>query len=296
MCCQEKRLRRFPSSQANTESSRTADSVHARRFTAVCDTIVLSYKEWRRRRILKRIRIPEHTWREAFSRLAVLRKLSNEELMRLRELATLFLHEKVLEGAAGLILTEAMRVTIALQACLPVLNLGLDWYAGWVSVIIYPTGFVPSREYTDGSGVVHRTRHALSGESWLRGPVILSWSDMASTKASTGHNLVIHEFAHKLDMLDGSANGIPPLHRGMSVKAWADTFSKAYADFQDRIDRGEETVIDSYGAEDPGEFFAVLSEVFFECPFDIKQTYPEVYRQLSAFYRQDPAAREYMLA
>jgi len=252
---------------------------------------VFSYRDWRRRRILKRARIAGHIWREALSRSPVLHNLCNEETERLRQLATLFLHEKAFEGAAGLPLTEIMRATIASQACLPILNLGLDWYTGWVSVIIYPAGFVPDREYIDGDGVVHSSRHALSGESWLRGPVILSWSDVASTRADTGHNLIIHECAHKLDMLDGSANGIPPLHRGMRVRAWTETFSQAYADFLDRIHSGEEMAIDAYGAEEPGEFFAVLSEVFFERPRVIEQTYPAVYRQLSAFYRQAPAKR-----
>lgn len=252
----------------------------------------MSYKEWRRRRILKRIRIPEDTWHEALSHLPLLRELSNEELVRLRALATLFLHEKVIEGAVGLSLTDAMRLTIALQACLPILNLGLNWYAGWTSVIVYPAGFIPNREYTDEAGIVHAERHALSGESWLRGPVILSWEDVVPADASVGYNLVIHEFAHKLDMLDGVANGLPPLHRGMSVSAWAEAFSQAYADFRGRVDRDEETTIDPYGAEDPDEFFAVLSELFFASPSVIKKTYPAVYRQLSAFYRQDPSARE----
>lgn len=252
---------------------------------------MFSYKEWRRRRILKRTRIPESIWRKAFSRLPVLRELSDEENARLRELAIMFLHEKVIESAAGLTLTEEMRVTVALQACLPILNLGLDWYTGWVSVILYPAGFIPNHEYTDGAGVVHRERHALSGESWLRGPVVLSWADVVPADEETGHNVVIHELAHKLDMLDGAANGLPPLHRDMSVKAWAETFSQAYLDFQKSIERGEQSVIDPYGAEDPGEFFAVISELFFESPLLTKQHYPAVYQQLSAFYRQDPAAR-----
>ena len=250
-----------------------------------------SLREWRRRRILQRSRIPEHLWRDAFARLAVLRTLCEEDRQRLRDLAVLFLHEKVIEGALDLVVTDEMRVAVALQACLPVLNLGLDWYAGWVSIILYPAGFIPEREYTDGAGVVHAARHALSGESWLRGPVILSWDDVAPDSTGAGHNVVIHEFAHKLDMLDGAANGLPPLHRNMSVKAWADAFSHAFADFQARTDRGEETLIDPYGAESPGEFFAVLSEVFFERPATIERVYPAVYRQLAGFYRQDPAAR-----
>lgn len=252
----------------------------------------MGYSEWRRRRILKRLRIAEAAWQEAFSHSPLLHGLSDEELARLRDLAILFLHRKEIEGAAGLTLTDTIRVTIALQACLPILNLGLDWYAGWTSVILYPAGFIPDREYTDDAGIVHKERHALSGESWLRGPVILSWEDVVPEEASLGYNLVIHELAHKLDMLDGDANGLPPLHRDMSVKAWAEAFSQAYTDFRERVDHGEATTIDPYGAEDPGEFFAVLSELFFACPRVIEQTYPAVYRQLSAFYRQDPVVRE----
>lgn len=252
--------------------------------------------DWRRRRILKRSRISEHAWNEAFARLPVLRTLCDEDRGRLRELAVLFLHDKAIEGAYGLPVTDEMRVTVAVQACLPILNLGLDWYEGWVSIILYPAGFIPNHEYTDGAGVVHKARHALSGESWLRGPVILSWADVAPAETNTGHNVVIHEFAHKLDMLDGAANGLPPLHSSMSVKTWAETFSRAYADLQMRIDRGEETAIDPYGAKEPGEFFAVLSELFFEQPSVIEHTYPAVYRQLCEFYRQDPAARQSMPA
>jgi len=250
-------------------------------------------KTWRRRRILKRARVSEDLWRQACSGLALLRRLSNEEHTRLRELALLFVHEKTFTGAHGLVLTDLMRLGIALQASLPILNLGPDWYDGWVAVIVYPAGFVPVREYTDGAGVVHRSRHPLSGESWLRGPVILSWTDVANAGAIDGYNLVIHEFAHKLDMRNGAANGMPPLHRGMSVQAWTEAFSRAYADFQARLRRGEATAIDPYGAEAPEEFFAVLSELFFETPLAIKQTYPEVYRQLSLFYRQDPAGRSH---
>ena len=252
---------------------------------------MLGFKKWRRRRILERIRIAESSWQEAFSRWPALRGLSADEVGRLRDLSALFLHEKVIESGGGLALDDEMRVTIAVQACLPILNLGLDWYEGWVSVIVYPAGFIPVREYRDDAGVVHRARHALSGESWLRGPVILSWSDAVSVHGDSGHNVVIHEFAHKLDMLDGVANGLPPLHRNMSVKAWASTFTQAFADFQARLDRGEEIAIDPYGAESPGEFFAVASELFFEQPATIEGIYPAVYRQLAEFYRQDPGAR-----
>ncbi len=143
----------------------------------------------------------------------------------------------------------------------------------------------------DEDGIVHQVREPMSGESWLAGPVILSWADAALRDGGPAYNVVIHEFAHKLDMLNGDANGFPPLHPGMDHREWSVAFGAAYEDFRGRVERREPTAIDSYAAENPGEFFAVLSEVFFETPGVVLGEYPDVYRQLSAFYRQDPAAR-----
>jgi Mlc titration factor MtfA (ptsG expression regulator) len=217
--------------------------------------------------------------------------LATEERERLRDLSILFLHEKALEEAAGLRLDDRMRVLIALQACLPALNLGLDWYSDWVSVIVYPDEFVPEREWVDEAGVVWVARVPHTGEAWEQGPVILSWSDVESGTQINGVNVVLHEFAHKLDMRNGSANGHPPLHAGMSNQAWAAAFTDAYQDFGDRVTQGEDTRIDPYAAESPAEFFAVFSEAFFEIPEVVWDEYPLVYEQLRAFYRQDTLER-----
>ena len=232
----------------------------------------------------------EAMWQSVISRFAFLGMLDADERERLRELARLFLKTKQISGAAGLDLDPEMRLVIAVQACLPVLNLGLDYYKDWVEVIVYPGDFVPEREYIDENGVVHRTREPMQGEAWLQGPVILSW-EAAEYGRGEGVNVVIHEFAHKLDMLNGEPNGFPPLHQNMSRTEWSKAFSAAYADFCARVDSGEDTAIDPYAAENPAEFFAVLSEVFFETPLLLKRSYPQVYRQLAAFYRQEPAAR-----
>jgi Mlc titration factor MtfA (ptsG expression regulator) len=250
-----------------------------------------SIKAWRRKRILARADFPQCRWGPIAASLPCLSGLTDAEMDRLRELVILFLHEKVIHAAAGLDLTEEMRLSIAFQACLPILNLGLDYYAGWTEVIVYPDQFLPTHEFRDDAGVVHVVRHPMAGESWRRGPVVLSWADAAGSADLDGVNVVIHEFAHKLDMLNGDANGYPPLHRGMRRADWARVFALAYNDFVRRVERGEDTVIDPYAAESPGEFFAVLSEAFFEIPKALKQCYPEVYGQLSAFYRQDPALR-----
>ena len=235
--------------------------------------------------------LQKKAWCTAVSALPVLRGLSEEEIERLRELATLFLNEKQLVAAGGYSLGDDTQIKIAAQACLPILNLGLDYYAGWVSVIVYPGEFVPEHEFMDEAGVVHIARAPVTGESWERGPVILSGADAVHCDGYDGTNVVIHEFAHKLDMLNGAMNGFPPLHREISSERWAQSFTAAYADFCAKAESGMKMALDPYGAESPAEFFAVTSEAFFETPHTLLQEYPDVYRQLAAFYRQDPARR-----
>jgi Mlc titration factor MtfA (ptsG expression regulator) len=250
-----------------------------------------SYQKWKQRRLLRRYQYPAAVWRNVLSRLPILNGLSEEELVRLRDLAVIFLHEKSIEATQGVTLSEETRLLIAVQACLPILNLDLSWYKGWVSVIIYPADFIPARKQVDEAGVVHNVQHALSGEAWLRGPVILSLSDVVESGVMDGRNLVIHEFAHKLDMLNGAANGFPPLHSDMDVKIWTRAFSEAYADLRAKFERGDAVEIHPYATTSPAEFFAVFSEVFFETPLVVKRSYPAVYRQFCAFYRQDPQQR-----
>lgn len=252
-----------------------------------------SLHRWRRRRIARRHAIPEPLWHASVSDLFLLRGLDGEASLRLRELTTLFVHDKAIYGASGFAVDDRMRVVIAAQACVPILNLDLDYYDNWYSIIVYPDTFVAEREEVDGIGVVHRARHALSGESWQRGPMVLSWGDIAPGEPRYGaaSNVVVHECAHKLDMIGGAANGLPPLHRGMDVTVWSATFSRAYDDLHRALALGEETALDAYAGHSPAEFFAVASEAFFMTPGALHGTLPEVYGQLSLFYRQDPALR-----
>jgi MtfA peptidase len=246
------------------------------------------FTEWRRKRLLSRHHIPDALWRSTTRRLAFIRSLSDQEESRLRGLALLFLAEKELTGVRDIALTDAMRVSIAAQACLLVLELGLDWYAGWRGVVIYPGDFRVRRTETDEAGVVHEWDDDLDGEAMPGGPVVLSWDAAAHDPAM---NVVIHEFAHKLDMLNGVADGYPPLHPGMDRRAWTAAFEEAYEGFCDAVERGRHTWLDPYAAEHPSEFFAVISEAFFEDPLETRRRYPDVYAQLERFYRQDPAAR-----
>lgn len=244
-------------------------------------------KNWRRQRILNQSDITPAQWQAAYARLPLLNRLSARERQDLRELTVLFLHEKSFSAAHGLVLTQDMVLVIALQACLPILHLGLDWYEGWSEIIVYPEGFSPERTVMDEYGVAHKTRHTLSGEAWQQGPIVLSWRDAEHAGVLNGDNVVIHEFAHKLDMLNGAANGFPPLHPEMDAAQWVSAFSAAYGDFCNQVQAGHPTGINAYAATSPAEFFAVVSEAFFEMPEVVQATYPDVYENLQRFYRQD---------
>ena len=249
-------------------------------------------KRSRRRRILAQERIPDALWEETIADIASLSCLDDEQRQRLRDLALLLLHEKSLEPATGFELDDAMRVRIAALACRPVLELGLDAYSGFLSVIVHPGEFVVrGREYEDEAGVVHVGDDVLSGEAWEQGPVVLGWDEVLASGRGDGFDVVAHEFAHKLDLLDGAVNGVPPLHRGMSSDAWIETFQQAYDELGASLERGEDTWLDPYAAEDPGEFFAVCSEMFFDVPAEFHAYHPAIYAQLAAFYRQDPVAQ-----
>ena len=249
------------------------------------------FRNWLDRRVVERSLFTDAQWQSALARLPLLSGLNDDERAKLRELVILFCHRKSFEGAHGLTVTDEMVLLIALQACLPILELGLDAYDGWSSVIIYPTGFVPEHSYVDEYGVEHHVRAEMSGEAWERGPVLLSWDDIGWAGETDGYNLVIHEFAHKLDMLNGSVNGFPPLHPGMSASTWSDIFSQGFRDFAGKCDAGIDVGIDCYASESPAEFFAVMSEVFFERPELLQRHYPSVYMQLNLYYRQDPLVR-----
>lgn len=232
--------------------------------------------------------VPDEAWQAIRSELHFLDWLREDEWTRLRALVAGFLDAKEFTATGGLELDDRMKLSIAVQGCLPILNLGLDWYAGWVGIVVYPAEFVIPRSVIDEDGVVHEYDEVASGEAWGDGPLLVSWQDVEM--AGDGYNVVIHEFVHKLDMANGEADGRPPLHPGMSPTAWEKALAAAYADFCARVDAGEDTVIDPYAAESPGEFFAVFAEAFFETPQILHDEYPAVYAQLAAFFRLDPLA------
>jgi Mlc titration factor MtfA (ptsG expression regulator) len=245
-------------------------------------------REWRRKRTLKSARLDGALWKRVAAKLSFLRGLPEEDTVRLKRLVVLFLAEKEMHGAHGLQLTDDVRLSIAAQACLPILNLGLDVYEGWVGVVVYPGEFRVQKEEVDEDGVVHTFDEELAGEAWPGGPVILSWEDVGM--AERGYNVVIHEFAHKIHMDGGGDADYPAARDGMDASAWRKALKEGYDRFCAEVDSGEPTFIDPYAAEHPAEFFAVMSEAFFTESAVLARDWPELYAQLALFYKQDPAA------
>lgn len=253
-----------------------------------------SFQAWRRRRILERYPVEPALWRQVLDSLPILDGLSPDETERLRERSVLFLHAKRLTSLPGIEPDLPARLRLAAQAELPLLALPeLDWYQGFHELVLYPEDFLSPQKHRDSAGVIHEWDDERSGEAWQQGPVILAWPGVEASGGWNAYNLVIHELAHKLDMLNGSANGLPPLHPDMRISDWAEAMQAAFDDLNARLDADPdaETPIDPYAAQDPAEFFAVASEYFFSGPDLLVARYPSVYAQLAKFYRQDPLAR-----
>lgn len=249
-------------------------------------------RERRDARTLARRPIPDDLWRLTLARFPFLTRRSAQDVQQLREMATLFLDRKEFSGPPDVVVCDEMAVAVAAQACLPVLKLGLSWYDGFIGIVMHPDLVNARRERMDEDGIVHEYDEELSGEAMDGGPVMLSWRDVADAgdTAAWGYNVVIHEFAHVLDMRDGVADGVPPLASREQRQRWIEVLDAHYEALCDEVDRGVEPLLDPYGAESPEEFFAVASETFFVAPLELRAELPALYDLLAGFYRQDPAA------
>ena len=249
-------------------------------------------KRWRNARTLERRAIPDALWRLTLARFPFLAWRSDNDVAQLREMSTLFLAAKEFTGAHGLEVDDEMAVAIAAQACLPVLKLGLAHYDGFVGIVVHADAVVAQREVMDDAGVVHHYEEELSGEAMQGGPVMLSWFDVdeAAASAEVGYNVVIHEFVHVLDMRHGGADGVPALPDRAARDEWVRVMGEEYAAFCERVDAGDDTLLDPYGAEAEEEFFAVASEAFFVAPHDFAAEHPRLYQMLRSYFQQDPAA------
>jgi Mlc titration factor MtfA (ptsG expression regulator) len=256
------------------------------------DDVMLSwFRNRRRRRVTQRPFPPE--WAEILGRNAPwMQRLEPDDRAELYSKIQIFVAEKNFEGRGGLEMTDEIRVTIAAHACRLLLGGASDCYPKLFSIIVYPSTYVaPKRERGPG-GTVVETMQARLGESWTSGAIVLSWDDVRHGIADIhdGHNVVYHEFAHQLDAEYGGTDGAPKLSRPSMYVTWARVFSQEYETLVRSVLEGRETLLDAYGATNPAEFFAVATEFFFERPVELKARHPELYEQLAAYFRRDPAA------
>ena len=246
----------------------------------------------RRRERLRAEPFPDHWRRVIETRVPMVARLSAGDQRELLGHARVLVEEKHFEAAAGLLMRDEIRLTIAAQAAFLLLHRDTDYFPRLTSVIVYPSGYVaPDERAEDGiwsEGEEHLAGHTQRN---LRA-LVLAWDDVRAGAANPGdgHNLVLHEFAHQLDFEDGSTDGTPLLESGAQAVSWAEVFSQELEALRRAADAGEPTLLDPYGAEDPAEFFAVATETFFERGAELRQRHAKLYEELSRFYRQDPAA------
>jgi hypothetical protein len=252
--------------------------------------MIFSWLRRRRRAKLLLEPFPDE-WRPWLEALPFYAGLDEEERQRLHPILRVIVAEKTWEGCGGLDLTDEMRVTIAAQAALLLLGIEHEYYRRVHSILVYPSAYSTGR--AGGHTGIVGDDSVNAGEAWYRGPVILSW-DAARHGAidpKDGRNLVFHEFAHKLDMMDGFVNGTPPLHRREDYRVWSRIMTEEYRALTEAARKGRKTVLDRYGATNEAEFFAVATEAFFEKPVQMSRRHEGLYDLLRTYYRQDPLER-----
>ncbi|MCK4340198.1 MAG: zinc-dependent peptidase [Phycisphaerae bacterium] len=253
---------------------------------------MFGFKRRRRRRLSQRPFPPE--WRAIIERnVPYCRLFAADERKEMQGHIQVFLREKRFEGCGGLELTDEMRVTIAAQACMLLLNRESDYYPKLSSILVYPARYVVDAARRLPDGTVVEGEEIRAGESWLRGAVVLSWDDArhGAIDVRDGHNVVLHEFAHQLDSESGAVDGAPVLPRRSMYADWARVLGREYERLRDDLAQRRRTLLRPYGATSPAEFFAVVTEMFFEQPVALQRRHPELYEQMTLFYNQDPAAR-----
>lgn len=243
-----------------------------------------------RRQATARMPFPT-SWRKIIKlRVPYFRYLPSHLQLELKKHIKVFLSEKEFIGCDGLIITPEIKVTIATQACLLLLNDHKDYYPKLKQILVYPSAFKVKSEQSNELGLIWEEQRVLAGESWGQGKIVLSWLDtLAGAKEPfDGSNVVIHEFAHQLDQQAGVANGAPQLNAIEDYASWSSVFSKEFDTLRQQKHQGIPSLLNHYGATNPAEFFAVVSEVFFEQPKAMASEYPELYKELSRFYHLDP--------
>lgn len=254
--------------------------------------VIFRVAYWPRIRVsrIQKQAFPEAWQQTLLDRLPFVARMSHSEQEQLKLLIRVFLADKEFYGCAGQQINDDIRVTVAAQACLLVLNQGRTPYPDLDSILIYPSTFVATREVANELGLVSTNHIAMLGESWSQGKVVLAWDNVKKgvVNLQDGHNVVLHEFAHQLDHESGSTNGAPVLHTRGAYKSWAHVFSDEFEELQRDAVRGRHSLLDHYGATNPAEFFAVATETFFERPREMAAYHQELYQQLKDYYKLDP--------
>jgi Mlc titration factor MtfA (ptsG expression regulator) len=255
----------------------------------VCLMLLPLWQRWRRSR--RRAEVFPAAWRSVLRRRVPLyARLPADLQLRLRQDMLVFLAEKPFLGCAGLQVTDEMRVVVAALACMLLLGARHGYYPEMKRILLYPGAFVAHQQQVADDGITRETAQALSGQSWAQGQVVLSWSDVQQGAAdpADGNNVVTHEFAHQLDQAKGYANGAPPLKDRQAYSAWSAVMRVEFDALRQRVQRGEEGLIDAYAATDPAEFFAVCSELFFERAAELSEQHPLLFAELRTYYRINP--------
>ena len=253
--------------------------------------LLRGWRERREAKELERHAIPDELWDALLAQHPFIARRGVAELAELRRLSSLFLARKEFHGVGGFEVTDEVALAVAAQACLPILELGLDFYDGFVGIVMHAGEVVARRSVVDADGVVHEYDEELAGEAMEGGPLMLAWSAVADPLADTRegvYNVVIHEFAHVIDLRDGAADGVPLLPDATARAHWLGVIEPVWQRFCRRVDRGGASCIDAYGAEGLEEFFAVATEAFFVTPEALAREQAALYRLLAGYYRQDP--------
>ncbi len=246
-------------------------------------------KKRRRKRLADR-EFPQGWLRIIEKNVPLYRRLPPNDQVELRRHILVFVGEKRFEGCRGLKITDEIKVTIAAQACVLLLHRKTDYYPGLSTILVYPQAFVVRRAEHLPGGVVSEAPQVLLGESWRRGSVVLSWDDVrhGAADVNDGHNVVFHEFAHQIESSGGKRDGTVVLKNSSSYIAWARVLQRDYKKLRQAAARHQQTFLNKYGATNPAEFFAVITEFFFEKPKELKEIHPQLYNELKQFYQQDP--------
>ncbi len=257
-------------------------------------SVIVVVRRARRRALRRRLMtepLPEEWERILKQNVPLYSRLPDAVQRQLRGLINIFLYEKRFEGCGGLEITDEVRVTVAAQACILLLNRKTDFYPRLSSILVYPGAYVAKEVWRTPAGFEVEEESVRLGESWDSGTVVLAWDNVKHGAGDwkDGHNVVLHEFAHRLDQQDGTADGAPILEQRSRYVSWARTLSREFEQLQKRAKRGRKTVMDEYGATDPAEFFAVATETFFEKSRQMKKKHPELYSELRSYYKLDPA-------